>query len=126
MPKKLKKHLPEKSLKQLPKRSLKKSPRKTLKQPSKTLIFFTSLFLFLSVSIFFTTFIWFPKFALATDQGPNFPSSVVNDTSIGDTSWDNPGNATTSNNSYASITHLTSGDVTNYLKATNFGFSIPT
>lgn len=57
-------------------------------------------------------------------QGPLFPSTVVNDSGIGTTAWTNPGNITTSNNVYATVARNTNSD-SNYLKATNFGFSIP-
>ena len=56
-------------------------------------------------------------------EGPNSPSSVVNDTSTGTLNWTNPGNATSSNNAdaFASAESAT----TRFLKATGFGFSIP-
>lgn len=52
------------------------------------------------------------------------PSSVVNDTAIGVIPWTNPGNATASDDLRASA-DLSEGDITNYLKATSFGFTIP-
>lgn len=54
--------------------------------------------------------------------GPNNPSSGTNTTSIGSIAWTNPGNILSSNNSYASVV---SKGVTNYVSATNFGFSLP-
>lgn len=59
-------------------------------------------------------------------SGPNSPSSVVNNASIGTSAWSNPGNATASDN--VDATNRPSGFVvvTNYLLATQFGFSIPT
>jgi hypothetical protein len=54
--------------------------------------------------------------------GPNNPSSGTNTTSIGSFAWTTPGNVVSSNNSYATVT---SKGVTNYLSATNFGFSLP-
>lgn len=55
-------------------------------------------------------------------QGPNNPGTLVNDDSIGSSAWVNPTNAASSNNSYATCNE---GNESNYLRATNFGFSIP-
>ena len=57
-------------------------------------------------------------------QGPNSPGTIVNDNSFGTIAWSNPANAASSNNVYA-IAFSFGGGVSNYLKATNFGFSIP-
>lgn len=54
-------------------------------------------------------------------QGPLSPASVTD----GGASWTNPGNAASSNNSYATAT-IASGGTSSRLLATNFGFSIPT
>lgn len=55
-------------------------------------------------------------------QGPNSPGTVI-DAGGGTGTWTNPGNATSSNNVKA---RMDSGHVeSSYLKATNFGFSIP-
>lgn len=59
-------------------------------------------------------------------QGPNNPGTGANDSSFGTTSWANPGNIVSSNDSYASITFGTGTGTSWYLKGTNFGFSIPT
>lgn len=56
--------------------------------------------------------------------GPNSPGTLANDNSFGTAAWSNPGNAASSNNSYASVV-LTSTNSSQYLKATNFSFSIP-
>jgi parallel beta-helix repeat protein len=58
-------------------------------------------------------------------QGPKSPGAVVNDTTFGDIPWVNPGNAATSDDAYATCT-LSYNERGNYLKATNFGFAIPT
>lgn len=55
-------------------------------------------------------------------QGPNSPSSGSNDNATGSLAWSGTGNIFSSNNSKA---QATGGSVTNYLKATGFGFSIP-
>ncbi len=60
----------------------------------------------------------------AATTGSNFPSTVVNDTGIVGTSWGNPGNAVSSNDTRA-VSALAKNAVSNYLKATGFGFSIP-
>jgi len=53
------------------------------------------------------------------------PGTVVNDTSYGTLAWSNPDNARVSDNAYATAV-WTSGPVSsNYLKATNFGFAVP-
>lgn len=69
-------------------------------------------------------------------QGPNSPGTVSVDSGTGSalvsggyTTWINPDNIKTSNNSYATTTVLTSGE-TQYPRAdgliiTNFGFNIP-
>ncbi len=48
-----------------------------------------------------------------------------NEASVGSISWINMSNATTSDNSYAQATALIVGDITNYLVADDFNFSIP-
>lgn len=56
--------------------------------------------------------------------GPNSPSSGANIAGA-NTDWSNPGNVVSSNNSYATCGTLASGDGTDWLSATSFGFSIP-
>lgn len=53
------------------------------------------------------------------------PIACASATGIGAFSWINPGNAVGSNNSYATITNMDDGDITNYLKCTDYGFAIP-
>ena len=56
--------------------------------------------------------------------GPLSPGTMADDATVGTVSWTNPDNAKVSDNVYAVI-----GDqniTSHYLKATNFGFSIPT
>ena len=57
-------------------------------------------------------------------EGWNSPSTIVDDGSYGTLTWSNPGNAGASDNSDASVAFSGSG-ISHYLKATNFGFSIP-
>lgn len=56
-------------------------------------------------------------------QGPLSPGTVVNDSSIGTSLWVNPGNAIASDNMLAST--APGGVPSQFLKATAFGFSIP-
>ena len=58
--------------------------------------------------------------------GPNSTGTVVSDSTVGTEVWSNPSNATASDDSRATCTIGTgSGTVGEYLKCTNFGFSIP-
>ena len=54
-------------------------------------------------------------------EGPNDPGTITN-VAYGTQAWANPSNAGSSNDSYA--TRTLSG-VSDYLRATNFGFAIP-
>jgi len=56
--------------------------------------------------------------------GPNNPGTIVSDNTIGGIAWTNPSNAASSNNVYATVS-LSDEEHCEYLKATNFGFSIP-
>lgn len=57
-------------------------------------------------------------------EGPNSPSTMADDDTVGTITWSDLDNAKTSNNAYALGMGATNAD-THYLKATNFGFSIP-
>lgn len=57
--------------------------------------------------------------------GPNFPASVVNDSTIPGMSWTEPGRATVDDSVSATAAAMSSQLDTNYLKATAFGFAIP-
>jgi len=58
--------------------------------------------------------------------GPNSGGTGANATGIGTVAWNNPGNARTNNNSYATAALTASGVTTsNYLRVSNFGFNIP-
>lgn len=60
-------------------------------------------------------------------QGPNSAGTGADDSSYGNIAWSNPGNITSSDNAYASaaIATIPGHQPSHYLKATNFGFSIP-
>lgn len=59
-------------------------------------------------------------------EGPNSGGTFSNDSAVGVYSWGSAGNAANSDDAYAlaSTPPFSSGD-SNYLKVTNFGFSIP-
>lgn len=57
-------------------------------------------------------------------QGPLSPGTVVDDSAVGSVAWTSPSSAATQNDLYAAASSF-SGQSTHYLKATNFGFSIP-
>lgn len=56
-------------------------------------------------------------------QGPNNPGTLANDAAAGTVAWSNPSNAASSNDSDATASLQSSSS--QYLKATNFGFSLP-
>ena len=60
-------------------------------------------------------------------EGPKSPASVVN-VAGADLDWLSPEEAVSSNNIYANVTFtpFTLGEVSDYLRATDFGFAIPT
>ena len=58
------------------------------------------------------------------DTGFASPGTMANDNAVGTVAWVNPDNAKISNNAYATVNSAQSTSY--YLKATNFGFSIPT
>lgn len=67
----------------------------------------------------------FIRVALAATAGANNCAIGVNDTSTGSVAWVTPGNACVASAS-TSTGNITSTTPSNYLKVTNFGFSIPT
>lgn len=59
-------------------------------------------------------------------QGPFSPSTTTDDATVGTAAWTNPNNAQVSDNVYATVAGtIGSNRISHYLKATNFGFSIP-
>lgn len=66
-------------------------------------------------------------FVLASpdSEGPNSPGTMADDAAVGTLTWSNPDNAKVSDSSYASALVISSVGITHYLKATNFGFTIP-
>ncbi len=57
--------------------------------------------------------------------GPNSPGTVANDATSGTYAWVNPTNTEASDNAYSTTTGLEVFHTTQYLEATNFGFSVP-
>ena len=58
------------------------------------------------------------------DTGYISPGTMADDSAVGSRTWSNPDNAKANDGSYASTSSY-GGEYTHYLKATNFGFSIP-
>src|SRR3989338_6867559 len=61
----------------------------------------------------------------AATAGPSFPTSGVNDSSIGTTAWTTPENVTVSDNTRANVSLAKNSGVSQAIKATGFGFAIP-
>lgn len=53
------------------------------------------------------------------------PGTISNDASFGTTAWSNPSNAASSNDSYATVAVDNTPTDSQYLKVSNFGFTIP-
>lgn len=59
------------------------------------------------------------------DTGWKSPGTVANDASVGTVAWINMDNVKVSDNNRAYANPLNTDDVSHYLKATNFDFSVP-
>ncbi len=60
-----------------------------------------------------------------SSSGPNSPGTIAADTSVGTRVWSTITNAGASDNSYATASYSIAGTAsTQYIKATNFGFSV--
>lgn len=84
-----------------------------------------SLLLIAAVSILLGFAFW--SLVYASSAGPTFPSTGVNNNTYAPIStnvWANPGNITANDGNFARATTPDGAD-TNYLQASNFGFSIP-
>lgn len=77
----------------------------------------------LPFSVFLAVSLGFITVAHATTAGPNHPGTVVSDASFGTNPWSDTANAQASDDAYASVSP--GGNPTEYLKGTNFGFSLP-
>lgn len=62
----------------------------------------------------------------SVNTGYLFTGTGANDSAVGTEAWSNPTRITSTNLSFASATGFFGTSYSNYLKATNFGFSIPT
>ena len=60
-----------------------------------------------------------------TNSGATSPGTMANDATYGSIGWSTPDNAKTSNDTYTTVVFV-SPLISNYLKATNVSFSIPT
>ena len=65
------------------------------------------------------------KPVVITTSGPNSPGTTAND-GFGFSNWSSVNNSKVSDNTYSTVVFLTGGGISDRLKATNFGFSIPT
>ncbi|MDO8561604.1 MAG: hypothetical protein Q7S05_02135 [bacterium] len=74
-------------------------------------------------------FFFLPSPVHATTSGSNSPGTMADDATVGTVTWSSTDNAKVSDDAY-STNVITDGEgggaTTHYLKATNFGFSIPT
>lgn len=57
-------------------------------------------------------------------QGPLFPTTTIDDATVGTLAWTNPNNVQADDGSSATR-NVTNGNKTHYIKCTGFGFSIP-
>ncbi len=57
--------------------------------------------------------------------GPNFPTSGVDDASVGNRIWNNPGYILVANDGHSATASAFSVVHSHYLKGTGFGFNIP-
>lgn len=76
---------------------------------------------FLQVTILLCMQFAYVQPVLAQSQGPSSPGSLSNNIIGGSVAWSSPANTSASDNVYTTATNGTS----NYLTASNFGFSIP-
>ncbi|MFZ3015867.1 MAG: Ig-like domain-containing protein [Minisyncoccia bacterium] len=70
------------------------------------------------------SFFNFPLNTFAATSGPNNPATTADDSSVGTVTWSNTSRIVSSNNSYATAS-LGDNVISHYIKATNFGFTIP-
>jgi len=82
----------------------------------------SKVFLILTVTFVVLSY---PSTINADSVGPSNPGTTADDATVGSATWSNPNNSQSSNNWYATATIADNG-ASHYLKATNFGFSIPT
>ena len=75
-----------------------------------------------SLWLFAFAFLFTASAGMAQTDGPRSPGSTGNNSGVGTTNWSSPGNSTSSNNSYSTVS--TKG-ITRYLTTSNYGFSIP-
>jgi len=60
-----------------------------------------------------------------TDTGATSPGTMADDNAVGTITWQNPDNAKVSDNTYTYASTTSYPLYSHYLKATNFGFTIP-
>lgn len=67
----------------------------------------------------------FPGEGTDLNTGPRSPGTLADSNAIGTVAWSNPSNAAASDNSRATANLSEPGLTSHYLKATNFGFTLP-
>lgn len=60
-----------------------------------------------------------------TTVGPNSPATTTDDATVGTAAWTSPNNAQVSDAVYATVVGGSLALISHYIKATNYGFSIP-
>lgn len=74
---------------------------------------------------FYSVPVWVTSKGTDPSSGPSSPGTLTNVAAGGTTAWVNPGNAAASDDVYATWTAPGGPGNSDYLQATNFGFSIP-
>jgi hypothetical protein len=79
----------------------------------------------LVVVLIFAFFYLLSVSLIYADSLTNSPGTMADDATVGTKTWSNANNAKASDNSYATFSGAGVRSTSHYLKATNFGFSIP-
>lgn len=80
---------------------------------------------FLFLLVFGFGNVYLPQVALADTSGPNDPATIVNNTDIGIIAWNTPEKAQHVDGFRAEASSISTGEISNYLKATDYNFNIP-
>ncbi|MDO8743221.1 MAG: hypothetical protein Q7J30_01510 [Candidatus Azambacteria bacterium] len=81
-------------------------------------------FLMMALFLGFSSFLLLSPNSVSAASVTKSPGTMADDATKGTVAWTNPNNAKASDNAYATVT--LNAQTSHYLKATNFGFSIPT
>src|SRR3990167_9127597 len=83
-----------------------------------------SLFIVIVSLILLGLYLYSTQILFGADSGALSPATTVDDDTVGTVAWTNPNNSQASDDTYTTIT-LGQLVISHYIKATNFGFSIP-